>query len=74
MGADPDCPYSVLGLEPGVDDASLRKHYRNLVRENHPDRLIAEGVPSDLIAVATRRAAEINAAYDRILADRSKAS
>jgi len=74
VGADPDCPYGVLGVEPVIGDAELRKHYRNLVRENHPDRLIAEGVPNDLIAVATRRAAEINAAYDKIVADRTKAS
>ena len=72
VGADPECPYTVLGVEPTIDDAGLRKHYRNLVRENHPDRLIAEGVPSDLIAVATRRAAEINAAYDMIIAQRAK--
>lgn len=70
VGADPDCPYSVLGAEPDISDTELRKKYRQLVRENHPDRLIAEGVPSDLIAVATRRAAEINAAYDKIIASR----
>jgi len=70
VGADPDCPYSVLGVEPSIGDAALKKHYRKLVRENHPDRLIAEGVPNDFIAVATRRAAEINAAYDNILVER----
>lgn len=70
VGADPDCPYGVLGVDPSIDDASLKAHYRKLVRENHPDRLIAEGVPNDFIAVATRRAAEINAAYDKILAKR----
>lgn len=73
VGADPDCPYGVLGVEPSIGDAELKKHYRNLVRENHPDHLIAEGVPNDLIAVATRRAAEINAAYDRIVAARAGA-
>jgi DnaJ like chaperone protein len=67
VGADPDCPYGVLGVEPGISDPELKKTYRQLVRDNHPDRLIAEGVPSDLIAVATRRAAEINAAYDKIV-------
>lgn len=70
VGADPDCPYGVLGVDPDIADDELRKKYRQLVRENHPDRLIAEGVPSDLIAVATRRAAEINVAYDKIMATR----
>lgn len=74
VGADPNCPYGVLGVDPSIADDELRKHYRKLVRENHPDRLIAEGVPSDLIAVATRRAAEINAAYDLIVAKRAKAT
>ncbi|MEX0300634.1 MAG: DnaJ family molecular chaperone, partial [Kordiimonas sp.] len=55
-----------------IDDISLKKHYRNLVRKNHPDHLIAEGVPSDLIAVATRRAAEINSAYDEIMKSRAE--
>jgi len=74
VGAEPNCPYGVLGVEPSIGSAELKVHYRNLVRENHPDRLIAEGVPNDLIAVATRRAAEINAAYDTIVADRAKES
>lgn len=67
VGADPESPYSILGVDPGIDTAALKKRYRDLVRENHPDRLIADGVPSDLIAVATRRAAEINAAYDTVM-------
>ena len=70
IGADPDCPYSVLGVEPSIDDAALKTHYRKMVRETHPDRLIAAGVPNDFIAVATRRAAEINVAYDKIVAER----
>lgn len=73
VGADPSCPYSILGVEPSISDADLKKHYRKLVRDNHPDRLIAAGVPNDFIAVATRRAAEINAAYDQIVADRKVA-
>jgi len=71
VGADPDCPYAVLGVEPDIGDEELRKQYRALVRENHPDRMIAEGVPADLIAVATRRAAEINAAFDKVTAIRA---
>lgn len=74
VGADPECPYGVLGVEPGIDDKALKVHYRKLVRETHPDRLIAEGVPSDFIAVATRRAAEINAAYDKIKTERGRAA
>lgn len=72
VGADPESPYTVLGVEPTIETNALKKRYRELVRENHPDRLIAEGVPSDLIAVATRRAAEINAAFDQIMQSRGE--
>lgn len=72
VGANPESPYTILGVEPTVETAALKKRYRELVRENHPDRLIAEGVPSDLIAVATRRAAEINAAYDAVMQSRGE--
>ncbi len=72
IGADPECPYGVLGVDPKIGDQELKSHYRKLVRETHPDRLIAEGVPNDFIAVATRRAAEINAAYDKIVAERKR--
>ncbi|WP_374764368.1 TerB family tellurite resistance protein [Yunchengibacter salinarum] len=64
-------PYAVLGLSPDVDMATVRKRYRSLVRDNHPDKLMAAGVPSDFIRVATDRVAEINAAYDRIVGDRA---
>ncbi|WP_020399854.1 TerB family tellurite resistance protein [Kordiimonas gwangyangensis] len=72
IGADPSCPYGVLGVKPSISNEDLKVHYRKLVRENHPDRLIAAGVPNDFIAVATRRAAEINAAYDQVMADRER--
>ena len=60
LGPDPESPYTILGVTPMTDDATVKARYRQLVLETHPDRLMAEGVPADLIAVATRRAAEIN--------------
>lgn len=59
-------PYRVLGLDPDVDDATLKRRHRDLVRENHPDREIARGLPPEAIRIATERLAAINAAYDRI--------
>lgn len=70
IGPDPVSPYTILGVSPGASDAEIKSAYRKLVRDNHPDRLIAEGVPSELIAVATKRAAEINTAYDAIKEER----
>jgi len=59
-------PYLVLGLAPGAPPAEVRRVYRLLVAEHHPDRLIAKGVPAELIAVATARMQAINLAYNAI--------
>lgn len=60
-------PYVVLGLMPGADRDEVRRVYRLLVAEHHPDRLIAKGVPEELIDVATARMQAINSAYNRII-------
>lgn len=60
-------PYVVLGLVPDADPAEVRRVYRSLVAEHHPDRLIAKGVPEELIEVATARMAAINNAYNQIM-------
>lgn len=59
-------PYLVLGLTPGADRAEVKRVYRLLVAEHHPDRLIAKGVPEELIDVATHRMQAINLAYNQI--------
>ena len=61
-----DDPWAVLGVEPGVDAAALRGAYHALVKRYHPDRALAEGVPSEFIRVSELRMADINAAYDRL--------
>jgi DnaJ like chaperone protein len=62
--------YTVLGLTRSVSDAELKKAWRALVREHHPDRLVAQGLPQEFVDKAGRRLAAINAAYDRIAAER----
>jgi DnaJ like chaperone protein len=59
-------PYVVLGIEPGRPLAEVKKRYRKLVAENHPDRVIAGGLPQEFVAIATTRLAAINAAYELI--------
>lgn len=59
-------PYSVLGVDPKADDATVRTAYRQLIREHHPDKLIAQGLPDELVAAATERMAAVNAAWDRV--------
>lgn len=74
VGPNADNPYTILGVSVDIGDKDLQKHHRKLVKEYHPDRLIAEGVPHEFIAVATERLAAINAAYDAVLASRKSAS
>ncbi|MBO1076276.1 TerB family tellurite resistance protein [Roseomonas marmotae] len=59
-------PYSVLGVPEGSSDEEVRLAWRKLMREHHPDSLAARGVPEELMRGATRKVAEINAAWDRI--------
>ncbi len=70
---DSSDPYIVLGLAPNADKAEVRRVYRVLVAEHHPDRLIAKGVPEELLDMATARMAQINAAYARIMKSKPKA-
>jgi DnaJ like chaperone protein len=59
-------PYAVLGVTRGSPLDEIRRHYLRLVAENHPDKLIARGVPEEFIAIATTRIAAINGAYELI--------
>ncbi|MBS0242836.1 MAG: molecular chaperone DjiA [Proteobacteria bacterium] len=63
-------PYAVLGLTPAATDAELKARHRALVLEHHPDRLIGRGVPPEFVALGEKKLAAINAAYDRIAAER----
>jgi DnaJ like chaperone protein len=68
--ADPDDPYEILGVHPSVSDDNLKMRHRQLIVENHPDKLIARGVPQEFVEVATRKVAAINAAFDAIVKER----
>jgi DnaJ like chaperone protein len=67
---DPDDPYQVLDLQPGVSNDVLKARFRQLVRDNHPDLVIARGVPKEFVDAATRKLAAINAAFDQIVQER----
>ena len=70
LGADMDDPYVVLGVDHGATDDEVRSTWRTLMREHHPDTLVAQGMPEDFIEVATEKVATINAAYDQICKQR----
>jgi DnaJ like chaperone protein len=63
-------PYVILGLSYSADEDEMKQTYRRLVRENHPDSLMARGVPPEFIKLANDKLAAINAAYEKIRAER----
>ncbi len=59
-------PYEVLGLSDGADTDEVRAAWREMVRESHPDRMFARGVPEEMIKMAEKRLIAVNAAYEEI--------
>ena len=58
--------YRALGVAPDAGPADIKRAYRKLMSQNHPDKLAARGLPESMRAVAEERSREINAAYDLI--------
>jgi len=63
-------PYDALRLSPQATDEEIKRQYRKLVADNHPDKLMGRGVPAEFVEIATRKLAAINAAYDVIAKER----
>lgn len=63
--------YLILGIPQDASTEDVRRRYRELVRDYHPDRHIAAGVPAEMIAIATERLQKVNAAYARIMKERA---
>lgn len=70
LGAEADDPYTVLGIDPDISDADLKRAYRRIASQNHPDRLIARGAPPALQRIADAKMSAINTAYSAILKQR----
>lgn len=58
--------YAKLGLKSGASDAEVKKAYRRLVSQYHPDKLVSHGLPEEMMDIAKTRVREINTAYDEI--------
>ena len=61
-------PWQVLGLPRDADFATVRARWRELVRTNHPDKMIARGLPPEIVILANARLAQINRAWEEVSA------
>jgi DnaJ like chaperone protein len=59
-------PHTVLGVAPNATKAEARAAWRKLVRANHPDALIARGLPEEAVKLAEKRMIDINRAWETI--------
>jgi len=58
--------YAIVGVEKSVSDADLKKAYRRLMSQHHPDKLVAKGLPDEMIKDATAKTQQIKSAYELI--------
>ena len=63
-------PYALLGVPRSAPMTDIKHAWRALVRESHPDRMLARGVPEEAVRMATMRLATLNSAYERIRTER----
>jgi DnaJ like chaperone protein len=67
----PHDPYDVLDVDPGTPLDDIRAAWKRAVRESHPDRMQARGVPPEAVKLAERRLIAINAAWEEISRSRA---
>jgi DnaJ like chaperone protein len=66
-----DDAYKALGVTKENTDQEIKRAYRKLISQYHPDKLIGQGLPEDMIAMATEQAKEIQLAYDLLKQSRN---
>jgi len=58
--------YQLLGVAPGASDAEVKRAYRRLLSQHHPDKLVSKGLPEEMMKVAAQKTHEIRQAYEQI--------
>jgi DnaJ like chaperone protein len=59
--------YSILGLSPSASKDEVKNAYRRLMSQNHPDKLVAKGLPEEMMLLAKEKTQKIRKAYETIL-------
>ena len=62
--------YLVLGSDESASDQQIKRAYRKLMNEHHPDKLVAKGLPEEMMMIAKDKAQDIQAAYEVIKTSR----
>lgn len=63
--------YAVLGVSPKDSDATVKRAYRRLLSQHHPDKLVSKGLPEEMMKIAAQKTHEIRTAYEMIQAARA---
>ena len=67
IGRASDDPYLILGVDEDISDIDLKRAYRRMAAANHPDKMIARGLPPELVGMANHKMAMVNRAYAQIV-------
>jgi DnaJ like chaperone protein len=63
--------YALLGIKPQASVAEIKRAYRRLISQHHPDKLVSKGLPEDMMQVAAKKTHEIKQAYEVIRRERN---
>ncbi|OQX47943.1 MAG: molecular chaperone DjlA, partial [Candidatus Sedimenticola endophacoides] len=61
-----DDAYAILNVSADATDAEVKRAYRRLLSQHHPDKLVAKGLPDEMMKVAAQKTHEIRQAYERV--------
>ena len=59
-------PYQVLGVEQNDNKATIRKAYKRLMSQHHPDKLVSKGLPPEMMKVAEEKAKQIQLSWEKV--------
>ena len=64
--------YAILNISPSANDSEVKRAYRKLTSQHHPDKLISKGLPEEMMKIATQKTQEIRAAYECVMDERKQ--
>ena len=58
--------YKILGVDSNINESALKKTYRKLISQHHPDKLVANGLPQEMLKLATEKLKKYKKAYEQV--------